>query len=466
MHCDQYVGTTFKAYVGLTPFVCIHTPEAAEALLSSSTNLRKPFMYGFIEGWLGKRSMVLATGEIWRFKRKLMTPAFHFRALDNYMTIFNQNADLLVRRLGAFINKEPQEPIRLFDNTQKCTLDIIGEVTMGAKLHVQEGQNLNFMSSFNSASFLVGVRGLRPWLWFQSIYDRTYEGKCFKKCMEEIDSFTHTVMQESKAKLENTEISTLSNSNDEEIDKTPVATTLMDILLKAHLQNNRYTVEDVKKDIDTVFGAGNDTTTSAICWTLYLLGHDLRTQAKVHDELDGILGSDVNREITTDDLKQMKYLDCCLKEGLRLYPSFPYIGRVLDHDLEIDGYRIPKDVSCFINIYSLHRNPDHFKDPEEFIPERFMRQEMTSRHPFSYIPFSGGPKNCLGIDRHSSLRQRFATVESKLILAKVLSKFTIQSTRPVIQIKVTFEVIIRARGGHQVWLRRRTPLDSIRQQHD
>ncbi|CAN7939785.1 unnamed protein product, partial [Ixodes hexagonus] len=396
-HCEQYVGKTFKAYVGLTPIVCIHTPEAAETLLSTNTNLRKPFLYDFLAGWLGKESMVLATGDIWRFKRKLMTPAFHFRVLENYITIFNQNGDLLVKRLGSFIDKAPQEPVRLFENTQKCTLDIIGEVTMGAKLHVQEGQNLNFMSSFNSASLLVALRVLRPWLWLDSIYKYTYEGKLFKKCMEEIDSFTHSVMQERKKKLESTEVPTVLDSNGDEIKESPAYTTLMNMLLKAHLQDQRYTVENVKKDIDTVFGAGNDTTTSAICWTLYLIGHNPKTQAKVHEELDAILGSNPDREITTDDLKQMKYLECCLKEGLRLYPSFPYIGRVLDHDLEIDNYRIPKGVPCVINIYSLHRNPDHFKDPEQFIPERFMPQQMTSRHPFSYIPFSGGPKNCLGM---------------------------------------------------------------------
>ncbi|KAM7304847.1 cytochrome P450 4V2 [Ixodes scapularis] len=397
VHCERYVGKTFKVYIGMTPLVVVHTPDATEALLSSTTNLRKPFLYDFLAGWLGKQSMVLATGSIWRFKRKLMTPAFHFRILENYMAIFNQNADLLVRRLCSFVDKAPSEPIRLFENTQKCALDIIGEVTMGAKLHVQEGKNLNFMSSFNSASLLVGLRALRPWLWLQFIYDRTPEGKLFKKNMKEIESFTHLVMLERKEKLEKIEAMRESDFQDDEIKMSRTDTTLMNLLLKAHLQDNKYTEEDVKKDIDTVFGA----------------------------------------------------------EGLRLYPSFPYIGRVLDHDLEIDGYKIPKGVSCFVNIYSLHRNPEHFKNPEEFVPDRFMGHETTRRHPFSYIPFSGGPKNCLG--------QRFATVESKLLLAKVLSKFTIESTRPLEQIKVTFEVIIRARGGHQVWLRRRTQMDSFQQ---
>ncbi|KAM7305443.1 cytochrome P450 4V2 [Ixodes scapularis] len=262
-------------------------------------------------------------------------------------------------------------------------------------------------------------------------------------------------MLERKEKLEKIEAMRESDFQDDEIKMSRTDTTLMNLLLRAHLQDNKYTEEDVKKDIDTVFGAGNDTTTSATCWTLYLLGLNSKIQAKVHHELDEILGRDTDREITTDDLRRMKYLECCLKEGLRLYPSFPYIGRVLDHDLEIDGYKIPKGVSCFVNIYSLHRNPEHFKNPEEFVPDRFMGHETTRRHPFSYIPFSGGPKNCLG--------QRFATVESKLLLAKVLSKFTIESTRPLEQIKVTFEVIIRARGGHQVWLRRRTQMDSFQQ---
>ncbi|CAN7992530.1 unnamed protein product, partial [Ixodes pacificus] len=107
---------------------------------------------------------------------------------------------------------------------------------------------------------------------------------------------------------------------------------------------------------------------------------------------------DRDGEITASHLAQLKYLECCLKEALRLYPSFPMIGRVLDEELKMEGHVIPKGVMCFVAIYSLHRNPKYFKDPEKFMPERFLSDEIRTRHPFSYIPFSGGFKNCIGTE--------------------------------------------------------------------
>ncbi|KAH8034545.1 hypothetical protein HPB51_025668 [Rhipicephalus microplus] len=113
-----------------------------------------------------------------------------------------------------------------------------------------------------------------------------------------------------------------------------------------------------------------------------------------------------------------------------------------------DGYRLPKGLTCFINLYSLHRDPRHFRQPDSFLPERFLSEEFTQRHPYSYVPFSAGPKNCLG--------QRFFMQEAKLLLAKVLSKFTLESTKPVEDLKITYEVVLKARGGLRVWFRKRS----------
>ncbi|KAH7982599.1 hypothetical protein HPB52_006105 [Rhipicephalus sanguineus] len=113
----------------------------------------------------------------------------------------------------------------------------------------------------------------------------------------------------------------------------------------------------------------------------------------------------------------------------------------------IDGYHLPEGLTCFVNLYSLHRDPRHFRQPDSFLPERFLSEEFAQRHPYSYVPFSAGPKNCLG--------QRFFMQEAKLLLAKVLSKFTVESTTPVEELKITYEVVLKARGSLRVWFRNR-----------
>ncbi|KAG0445222.1 hypothetical protein HPB47_018216 [Ixodes persulcatus] len=341
-----------------------------------------------------KDPITYITGEPWRFKRKLLTPAFHFRVLDNYLRIFNENGDLLVRHICSLVGKAPNEPIRLFKITQKCAMDIIGEVTMGAKLQLQENNNLFFMKSFNRAMFLLSVRFGTPWHWIQKIYEISRGGKIFVADLEKMRELTYSIMRRRKEKLQSTEINSKSGSEEEEFNSGG-ETSLMNRLLRKHIQDSSYTLSDVRNDIDTIIAAGNDTTTTCMCWTLHFLGLYSEVQAKVHRELDEVFGNDRGGEITAGHLAQLKYLECCLKEALRLYPSFPMIGRVLDEELEMEGHVIPKGVMCFIAIYSLHRNPKYFKDPEKFKPERFLSDEIRTRHPFSYIPFSGGSKNCI-----------------------------------------------------------------------
>ncbi|CAN7938528.1 unnamed protein product, partial [Ixodes hexagonus] len=178
-----------------------------------------------------------------------------------------------------------------------------------------------------------------------------------------------------------------------------------------------------------------------------LLGLHPKAQAKVHRELDAIFGTDCNRPVTTGVLGRMRYLECCLKETMRLYPPVPVIGRVLERDQVIDDTRVPKGVTCFINVFSLQRNPKYFKDPERFLPERFMREESTFRCPFVYIPFSEGAGKCLG--------QTFAMMELKLLLAKIFSKFAVESIRPLDQVQTNFDDVVNAREDLRFWIRRR-----------
>ncbi|EEC04051.1 cytochrome P450, putative [Ixodes scapularis] len=178
-----------------------------------------------------------------------------------------------------------------------------------------------------------------------------------------------------------------------------------------------------------------------------MLGLHPKTQAKVHRELDAIFGTDTNRCVTSDDLKRMKYLECCLKETMRLYPPVPIVGRVLEHDQVIDNQTVPKGVQFFINVFRLHRNPKYFSDPERYLPERFMREETTFRPPFVYIPFSRGARKCLG--------QAFAMMEIKLLLAKIFSKFKVEIIRPLDHPKINIDEIISAREELRVWIRRR-----------
>lgn len=149
-----------------------------------------------------------------------------------------------------------------------------------------------------------------------------------------------------------------------------------------------------------------------------MLGSHPEEQEHAHQELRAIF-QDSDRDPTATDLTEMKYLERVIKETLRLYPSVPFISRRLDEDVQLskklifmflkrcqiltsfifffsENYSVPAKSVVLISIYNVHRDPDNFSDPTKFVPDRFLPEAMRERNPYSYIPFSAGPRNCIG----------------------------------------------------------------------
>uniref|UniRef100_A0A8D8RY50 Cytochrome P450 4c3 n=1 Tax=Cacopsylla melanoneura TaxID=428564 RepID=A0A8D8RY50_9HEMI len=173
----------------------------------------------------------------------------------------------------------------------------------------------------------------------------------------------------------------------------------------------------------------------SLCWTLYLLAANQDIQDKVVSEIEDIFGSLECNEIQIEHLKKMEYLEKVIKESLRLYPSVPYFSRWLEHDLQLGEFTIPAQSNIAIVTYWLHRNPESFPDPEKFDPERFSKENSAERHPFAYIPFSAGPRNCIG--------QRFALMEEKVVLTQLLRKFKFEAVPNQDKVKCYIAVVLR-----------------------
>lgn len=100
--------------------------------------------------------------------------------------------------------------------------------------------------------------------------------------------------------------------------------------------------------------------------------------------------------LTVFDFNKMQYLECVLKESLRLYPPVPFISRVCVEETHINGLVLPKGTEVHIHVYDIMRDPKHFSDPNSFRPERFLPENTINRHPYAFIPFSAGSRNCIG----------------------------------------------------------------------
>lgn len=165
--------------------------------------------------------------------------------------------------------------------------------------------------------------------------------------------------------------------------------------------------------------------------------------------LSHILG-DPRQEMDMEDLRQMRYLEMCIKETLRLYPSIQMVGRQLTESLTLpNGNIIPANSTCYVPILSIHQDPDIYPNPKQFNPERFAPENLLSTgiSPYAYIPFSAGPRNCIG--------QKYAMLELKYVLADLFRHFRVTSLtdpkeivkeltpviKPLTKIKVLFEPI-------------------------
>lgn len=149
----------------------------------------------------------------------------------------------------------------------------------------------------------------------------------------------------------------------------------------------------------TLVAAGFETSSKAAGLTLVMLALHKEWQDAVQNELDEILGdSDCSRDISVQELGQLKVLESCIKETLRLYTVVPILPRKLPSDMKLgpDNATVPKGAIVLTVPFFTHRIPSLFPKPDEYNPGRFLADETVERIPYSFLPFGGGPRNCIG----------------------------------------------------------------------
>ena len=172
--------------------------------------------------------------------------------------------------------------------------------------------------------------------------------------------------------------------------------------------------EDLIDDFVLFFSAGHQTTASTLSFCVLELAHNQNALAQVQQEIDEVLGT--RNDVIYDDLQKLKYLDCCLKETLRLYPPAPGIIKITPENVTLAGYYIPKGTTTSASPFVMGRHPAFWDNPGDFIPERWEGLDVESSIlACTYFPFSLGPRSCIG--------RQFAMMESKVILAKFLKMF-------------------------------------------
>lgn len=484
----------FRLWLGQEPVVCIWKPDMVERVLGDNFLLEKSYHYDFLKPWLGD-GLLTSPGRIWKPRRKLLVPSFHFNILQAFVPVFNRKSQLMVRNikrkfsyhLESNSNSIPKENSTVVDITPiitACTLDAICETIMGVSIDAQENNDNDYCQSI----YLVGEtfleRIIQPRYWIDLIFRHTELGKLYNYHLNKLHSFTRKVISEKKRCLINNKSTsaqgtesinemklavskslsmaskvrvldqaTVDSFKAANSNAPPLPKAFLDLLLDrldSSPNGRKLSDEEIREEVDTFMFEGHDTTAMALSWTLFLLGHYPSAQVKAQAEIDDLFREHLLEDTSNlelDHLKRLKYLDCVIKEALRLCPSVPFIGRKTTSELELGGHSIPPGCVIFVLIYQLHRNSDIFPNPEKFDPDRFLPDNTLGRHPFAYVPFSAGPRNCIG--------QKFAMAEMKTILLHLLKNFRFESVTPLEKARVQMEMVLRPKCALNIRIKRR-----------
>lgn len=423
--------------MGPVPFLILYHAENIEVVLSNSRHLDKSYPYRFLHPWLGT-GLLTSTGEKWRNRRKMLTPTFHFSILSDFLEVMNEQTDILIQKMQK---QGDGEPFNCFSYVTLCALDIICETAMGEKIYAQSNADSEYVQSVYKMSDFITKRQRAPWLWPDWIYNMLQEGKEHSRRLKILHSFTASVIKE-RAKFMSSE----PDSDSDQGQRKRQA--FLDMLLKTTYENGQHlSHEDIQEEVDTFMFEGHDTTAASMNWALHLIGSHPEVQKTMQAELQEVFGSS-ERHVGVEDLKKLRYLECVIKESLRIFPSVPLFARSICEACQINGFKVPKGVDAVIIPYALHRDPRYFPEPEEFRPERFLPENSKRRHPYAYIPFSAGPRNCIG--------QRFAMMEEKVVLATILRHFDVEACQSREELRPLGELILRPEKGIWIKLQRRT----------
>jgi len=430
-------------WMGPLPYVYLCQAETVEPILSSSKHVHKSLQYKFMALITGNGLLTISP-EVWRFRRRLLTPAFHYKVLENFIGTMNEETGVLMKQIDKFADTAESFDISQYFNL--CALDILVASTMGVRISSLEKSDTEYVTTIHKVAETYNKMYFNPiyyWTWtlnFSSV------GKELKRYLRTIHGMTRRVIEEYKKEIRLEKLRQVTRREGEEGEVKKKKMAFLELLLTASENGKMLTNEEVCQEVDTLMAAGHDTTTAALCWAMVCLGSYPECQAKIQDELEEIFG-DSERPATNEDLKKMKYLECIIKETLRFYPAGPVFGRLLTEDVKIGKYVLPAGTTVAVLTNQIHRNEKYFSEPDKFIPERFLPENSAGRHPYAYLAFSGGPRNCIGA--------KFAVMEQKVILSTLFRKYEVTFVDNMKTVKAHTSITLKPQGSVRIKIQTR-----------
>ncbi|XP_068630264.1 cytochrome P450 4c3-like [Battus philenor] len=431
-----------RGWLGHILYFLVTNPVDIEVVLK--TCLEKDDLHRFLRKITGNGG-IFAPVTIWRKRRKGLIPAFSPKVVETFVETFSKQSENLSLRLAERVGRGT---FSSWPYLTAYTLDSICETTLGIKINAQV--NPPFLIAMKSVLNLICERIFHLWLQPEWLYRLFPQYAKHEECRKILHDFTDEVIRNKRDEI--IKKKSLQEKAEHGFDLGNYKKkSFLDLLITLSGDERGYTNEELREEMLTLIIAGTDTSAVAIGYTLKLLAKYPNVQEKLFHELQSVFG-DSDRPINKEDLLNLKYLERVVKESLRLFPPAPFVIRKVLEDLYLpSGNVIPAGSGIVVSIWGVHRDPKYWgPDADCFDPDRFLPERYNLQHSCSYMPFSAGPRNCLG--------SQYALMSVKSALSAILRRYKIvgeEETGPVPHIKSKLDIMMKAVDDYKIELQKR-----------
>ncbi|XP_048587486.1 thromboxane-A synthase [Nematostella vectensis] len=415
-YAQEYLVKTYGRlcgyYMGTRAAILVADPEMAKQILVKEFDkfVNRPIVQSAQTPPTDKTLLSLQDDD-WRRLRHTITPTFSAVKLKQVLPLINESCRILVEKLGEAC--KDGKSVDVLRSYGKFTMETIVTTAFGIDCQTQTNPNDQFVPN---AQRLFGGQSL------------------FRMLAESAMFIVDAARQIIKHRRE-----TGSQGRKD----------LLEILLSAETtdddgrRKNKLSDDEIVAQCFTFILAGYETTSNTMAFTSYLLALNPDKQDRLIEEIDEVAAT-VGDNFDYDTVLGMEYLDMVVQEALRLYPPGFRFGRTCNQSCTINGQFFPKGCIVLIPVFAMHRDPEIWPEPEKFQPERFTAEAKQARHPYAYLPFGGGPRNCIGM--------RFALLEAKMALVYILRYYRLERC-PETEVPVQLQGTITIIPKHGIYLK-------------
>ena len=424
----QAHGDIVRFKFGPYDYLFINDPDAIRhVLVDNNKNYTKSRNYHGLKLVLGE-GLVTSEGDHWRRQRKLAQPAFHRDRLASFAQTMVADTSALLDRWAA----KDGEVMDVHAEMMRLTFRIVGRTLFSTDV---EGESERIgpaitVAMHHANDYAESLVRIPPWV-------PTPGNFRFKRAMRDLDELVLRIIGERRA---------AKGAGDASPSLAAGPHDLLSMLMDARDEETRAQMTDrqLRDEVLTLVLAGHETTANLLTWTWYLLSKHPDAARRVYAEVRAVLGE---RKPALEDLPKLTYTTMVINESMRLLPPVWAFERQAIAADTLGGFDVPAGAIVGIAPYCLHRHPRYWENPEGFDPERFAQGRGEGRPRYAYLPFGGGPRQCIG--------NGFAMMEAQIILAMIAQRHRLElvAGHPV-ELEPT--VTLRPKHGMRMTLRAQT----------